>query len=407
MGTSRAFGMGSSRAGGKRKKRRTHAKEQELDTLDPAKRPPKSFVFTNGDAPKEARHFVSDLKQVMEPNTASSLKSRSKNVLKDFVQVAGPLGVTHLLPVGSGTRGSMNLRITRLPRGPTLTFRVTHFASAADIAAAQRKPASVPDAYLNSPLVILNNFGGNSPHVKLMAVMLQNLFPSINVSEVKLTSCRRVVLFHLDKQTGEVEFRHYFIRTKAVGHSKPIKRVIKKNRELNLSHLEDIGDMLDADDGYMTSDSEGEDNLDSHVTVPQDTKRGKRAAVRKSAVRLQELGPRFQLKLIKIEDSVFDGDIIYHAFEKKTPEEAAKLRMMRKQRDREKEKRRSEQDANVARKKAKLEAKGTRNSRGLATSRNEPDEEEDDDDEWYRKEVGEEPESRGYHGQENDDDDDE
>lgn len=53
------------------------------------------------------------------------------------------------------------------------------FASAADIAAAQRKPASVcqraaisvddyqmlqvPDAYLNSPLVILNNFGGEYP----------------------------------------------------------------------------------------------------------------------------------------------------------------------------------------------------------------------------------------------------
>eukprot|EP00656_Telonema_subtile_P043545 TRINITY_DN49891_c0_g1_i2.p1 TRINITY_DN49891_c0_g1~~TRINITY_DN49891_c0_g1_i2.p1 ORF type:complete len:355 (+),score=78.91 TRINITY_DN49891_c0_g1_i2:124-1188(+) len=348
--------MGSSRAGGKRKKRRTHAKEQELDTIDPSKRPPKSFVFTNGEVPKEARNFVADLKDVMEPNTASSLKSGSRNVLKDFVQIAGPLGVTHLLPVGSGTRGSLNLRIARLPRGPTLTFRVTHFNSAADVAAAQRKPASVPDAFLNSPLVILNNFGGNSPHVKLMAVMLQNLFPSINVSEVNLAACRRVVLFHLDKESGEVEFRHYFIRTKPVGHSKQIKRVLKKSKNLDLSNLDDIGDMLEADDGYATSDSEAEDNHDSHVTIPQDTKRGRRAATRQSAVRLQEIGPRFRLNLIKIEDAVFDGDIIYHAFEKKTPEEAAKLRMMRKQRDREKEKRRTEQEANVLRKKKKMEA---------------------------------------------------
>merc|ERR1711934_380864 len=112
------------------------------------------------------------------------------------------------------------------------------FASAADIAAAQRKPASVPDAYLNSPLVILNNFGGNAPHIKLMAVMLQNLFPSINVSEVKLAECRRVVLFHLDKQSGELEFRHYFIRAKAVGMTKQVKRLIKKPTALDFSHLE-------------------------------------------------------------------------------------------------------------------------------------------------------------------------
>ncbi len=49
----------------------------------------------------------------------------------------------------------------------------------------------------------------------------------------------------------------------------------------------------------------------------------------------------------------------------------------------------------MQRKKKKMEAKGTRNSRGLETSRNENDDDVvDDDDEWYRKEVGEEPESR-------------
>jgi len=307
-------------------------------------------------------------------------------VLKDFVQVAAPLGVTHLLPVGSGTRGSLNIRIARLPKGPTMGFRVLQFASAADIAAAQRKPASVPDAFLSSPLVILNNFGGNAPHVKLMAVMLQNLFPSINVSEVKLAECRRVVLFHMDKQSGEVEFRHYFIRAKAVGHSKQVKRVIKKPTSLDLSNLEDIADMLDPDhdDGYATSDSEAEDNPESHVNIPQDTRRGRRPPTRKSAIRLQELGPRFRLKLIKIEDNVFDGDVIHHAYVTKTPEEAAKLRMLRKQREREKEKRRAEQAANVQRKKQKLEAQGSRASRGAerfkANSNSDGDDDQADDE---------------------------
>ena len=48
---------------------------------------------------------------------------RQRNVLKDFVQVAGPLGVTHFIII-SKTEEFINLRICRLPRGPTVTFHV-------------------------------------------------------------------------------------------------------------------------------------------------------------------------------------------------------------------------------------------------------------------------------------------
>ena len=43
----------------------------------------------------------------------------------DFVQVAGPLGVTHFVIV-SRTDSHVNLRLCRLPRGPTLTFHITN-----------------------------------------------------------------------------------------------------------------------------------------------------------------------------------------------------------------------------------------------------------------------------------------
>ena len=42
----------------------------------------------------------------------------------DFVNVAGPLGVTHFLMV-SRSESHVNLRICRLPRGPTITYHVT------------------------------------------------------------------------------------------------------------------------------------------------------------------------------------------------------------------------------------------------------------------------------------------
>ena len=55
------------------------------------------------------------------PSTLSQV--HRKNVLKDFVQVAGPLGVTHFL-VLSRTEEFINLRVCRLPRGPTITFHI-------------------------------------------------------------------------------------------------------------------------------------------------------------------------------------------------------------------------------------------------------------------------------------------
>ena len=48
---------------------------------------------------------------------------RQQNVLKDFAHVAGILGVTHLIMV-SRTKEHVSIRVARLPRGPTITFRV-------------------------------------------------------------------------------------------------------------------------------------------------------------------------------------------------------------------------------------------------------------------------------------------
>lgn len=48
---------------------------------------------------------------------------RQRNVLKDFVTVAGPLGVTHFMII-SRSDDFINLRVCRIPHGPTLTFHI-------------------------------------------------------------------------------------------------------------------------------------------------------------------------------------------------------------------------------------------------------------------------------------------
>ena len=55
-----------------------------------------------------------------------------KNTLKDFVAMAGPLNVSHLLMFTKSEK-SVNLRIARMPRGPTLHFQVNSYSTISDL----------------------------------------------------------------------------------------------------------------------------------------------------------------------------------------------------------------------------------------------------------------------------------
>lgn len=52
---------------------------------------------------------------MMLPNTAASLRESKRNTLKDFVSVAGPLGVSHFL-ILTATEKSTYLRVAKTPR---------------------------------------------------------------------------------------------------------------------------------------------------------------------------------------------------------------------------------------------------------------------------------------------------
>lgn len=56
---------------------------------------------------------------------------------------------------------------------------------------------------------------------------------------MKLSDCRRVVLFSYNKETKKIEFRHYLITVAPVGIAKSVKRIIRANIP-DLSTLEDI-----------------------------------------------------------------------------------------------------------------------------------------------------------------------
>ena len=175
------------------------------------------------------------------------------------------------------------------------------------------------------------------------------------------------------------------------------------------------------------SDSEAEDDPASKVTLPQSLPgRGSKAGS-KSAVRLMELGPRMRLQLMKIEEGLVDGEVLYHQFIQKTEEEKKIIRQRRETQRyylkgssihhflklpfinlfffrKNNEKVRKIQDAQRKRKEDEKEKHKEKSMEGMrrkqarsnfAENEENEDDEEDDDAEYYRSEVGQEPEKGG------------
>lgn len=80
------------------------------------------------------------------------LQEKKRNNLRDFLNVAGPMGVTHFL-ILSKTAAAPYLRVATTPQGPTLTFKIHEYSLAADIARSQSHPRCPKDLFKNSALV--------------------------------------------------------------------------------------------------------------------------------------------------------------------------------------------------------------------------------------------------------------
>lgn len=365
------------RRGNTRKKRRTHVVEDEsaksaLVSNDPSQKIPKSVVVRRGKVESEVNELIDDIRRMMMPHTALNLSTSSTRRLKliDYAkQLSGALGVTHVLSFSQSTTtlsegereaaSRLNLRVARAPTGPTLSFRVTSYALTKGVRRAQRRPIDAGSLLRHPPVVVTNRFGDADapPHVRLMRVTFQNMFPAVNVADVRLRDRRRVVLFHYDEENGgEVDVRHYAIRADPVGVDRRVRRVLKR-RLPDLGKHRDVADYLTAAGGHLSDASDSEDEAASRVVLPQDYRGRGNDASRTSALRLTEIGPRLRLKLIKVERGLGGGDVVYHAHKTKTSGEAANTKRRVEQQEATKKRRREEQEANVLRKKEAKEEK--------------------------------------------------
>ncbi|XP_012055186.1 PREDICTED: protein Peter pan [Atta cephalotes] len=361
---------------------------------------PHSFVFHRGLPGDHIIDLTKDFRKVMEPFTASSLKVRKKNTIKDFVSVASVLHVSHMC-IFTKTELGMYLKLCKLPRGPTLTFKIHSFSLTRDVISMLKKQLVYEEAFKSSPLLILNNFSGEGMQLKLIASTFQNMFPTINLTTINLSTIRRCICLNYNTTSKTIDFRHYAIKVVPVGLSKGIKKLVQAKIP-NLSKCQDISEFLTKP---TMSESEAEDDENSHVTLSQKLSSRGNQANSKSAIRLFELGPRITLQLIKVENGLLDGEVLYHEFIHKTEEEKLAIKKRREEKKKLKEKRKRLQEENKKKKEVQKQEhkekslKGIRKKREndmllqkIAKESTEKSElEEDDDAQYYREEVGEEP----------------
>lgn len=343
-------------------------------------------IRAGGDSLKSSSiaQLVKDMRNVMQPHTAINFRERKSNKIKDYVVMAGPLGVTQMMIFNQNENGSTHMRLATAPKGPTLTFKVNSYSLNKDVRRFLRKPKSLgkeSSEFLNPPLLVLNGFTNPKtaePHEKVVITMFQNMFPPISPQTTKVGSIKRVLMLNKNKETGEIDLRHYVIDTKLVDGTKNVKKLINAKSNLhrripNLGKTQDVSDLvLDPYANPYTSESEVEDDAvveiknDDEIKVltkPKNLSTSKleeKSDVKKRAVKLTEVGPRLNLSLIKIEEGICSGKILYHSYINKSDKEIKSLEAKHKKRQREKDERRKEQAANVKLKKDKKEAKKLR-----------------------------------------------
>jgi ribosome biogenesis protein SSF1/2 len=144
----------------KKQKKQTHLGTNNGPTgkapsANSVSRSPKSMVIRigAGDVGPSVSQLVKDVRAMMEPDTASRLKERKANRLRDYLTMAGPLGVSHLMLFSRSDSGNTNIRLAITPRGPTLHFQVEKYSLCKDVRNALKHPKGGGKEYINPPLV--------------------------------------------------------------------------------------------------------------------------------------------------------------------------------------------------------------------------------------------------------------
>jgi len=180
------------------------------------------------------------------------------------------------------------------------------------------------------------------------------------------------------------------------------KPKVKGGKILDLGNEKDVADYLlrtrlQEDDGYETGSTSAASEADPDevsVRLASDYPGRNNRRGEKRAVKLDEIGPRMELQLVKIVEGVpgKEGAVLFHQFVKKGAADIAALKQSAAERQRLKKERREEQERNVLRKKREAGGAG---DEGDAQDNDESEDDEENGEEVDGDEWGDEDMSEG------------
>jgi ribosome biogenesis protein SSF1/2 len=165
---------------------------------------------------KTLTRLVKEMRTTMYPYTAVNLKESKANSIKDYLSIKDVYGLSHMMML-TNTEKASYMRLAKMPRGPTVTFKIEKYCLSSDIfehlsalnEVRRRSFKPLTRSFNHVPLVIMNGF--NNPNipddqkepVNIASMLIQSFFPPINLNEIQLKKCKRVVLFNLKLETPE------------------------------------------------------------------------------------------------------------------------------------------------------------------------------------------------------------
>jgi ribosome biogenesis protein SSF1/2 len=120
------------------------------------------------------------MREVMYPYTAMKLKEGEKVKIQEYLKMAGVYKISHMI-VFTSTENSNYLKVMKNPDGPTITFKVLSYSNQQDFTQIQLNPKTYSRSF-NAPLLIMNGFSSNDQSIKITGMLLQSLFPPLNIA---------------------------------------------------------------------------------------------------------------------------------------------------------------------------------------------------------------------------------
>ena len=247
----------------------------------------------------------------MYPYTLINLKESKKNNIKDFLSLVDIYGLSHMM-MFTNTEKNSYLHFAKMPKGPTVTFSIKKYTLASDIFSnIEKDRIPLTKNYGNIPLLIMSGF---------------------NNSKIP------------EDDKPEIEFRHYDIELQKYSMKKTISNLINNlGKTKDLSNFNNISDYILKHSGY-SSCSDNEEEAKCEIIDEKNNKN------EKTTIKLREIGPRMNLRIFKIQEGFFKGNVVYHSLIKKTRKEIYEILTEKKMKEKEKKERQKTQEENIIKK---------------------------------------------------------